>query len=117
MLGSNIEKIWNGSDARPVAGATPNKATREITELVRQYVPAAIRELARLAKAAESETARVSAIGMLLDRAYGKPSQAIQHSGSAGTYDLTKVTDEDLDRLEAILGPIAQSGGDTGREA
>jgi phage terminase small subunit len=53
---------------------------------------------------------------MILDRAYGKPSQAIQHSGSVGTYDLTKVTDEDLDRLEAILGPIALSGGDQGGE-
>jgi hypothetical protein len=96
---------------------TPNRATREITELARAHVPAAIKELARLAKAAESESARVSAIGMLLDRAYGKPSQAIQHSGSVGTYDLTKVTDEDLDRLEAILGPIADTGGDQSGEA
>lgn len=95
---------------------TPNRATREITELARQYVPAAVKELARLARAAESESARVSAIGMLLDRAYGKPSQAIQHSGNIGTYDLTNVSDDDLDRLEAILGPLAVAGGDQGRE-
>ncbi|MGM4891252.1 hypothetical protein [Tardiphaga sp. 839_C3_N1_4] len=95
---------------------TLNKATQEITTLARAHVPAALQELGRLATEAQSETARVSAIGMILDRAYGKPSQAIQHSGSVGTYDLTKVTDEDLDRLEAILGPIALAGRDQGGE-
>ena len=93
-----------------------NKATREISELAKALVPAALAELGKLAKGAVSESARVSAIGMILDRAYGKPSQAIQHSGSVGTYDLTKVTDEDLDRLEAILGPIALAGRDQGGE-
>jgi phage terminase small subunit len=93
-----------------------NKATQEISELAKALVPESLKELGRLAKEAQSETARVSAIGMILDRAYGKPSQAIQHSGSVGTYDLTKVTDEDLDRLEAILGPIALVGGDQGGE-
>ena len=93
-----------------------NKATQEITELARAQVPAAVKELGRLAKSAVSETARVSAIGMILDRAYGKPSQAIQHSGSVGTYDLSKVDDADLDRLEAILGKAAFAGGDQSRE-
>lgn len=52
----------------------------------------------------------MSAIGMLLDRAYGKPKQAVQHSRSIGSYDLIKVSDDDLDRLEAILGPLANAG-------
>lgn len=39
-----------------------------------------------------------------------------KHSGAIGTYDLTKVTDDDLNRLEAILGPLADDGGDTGGE-
>lgn len=34
-------------------------------------------ELARLAREAESEQARVSAANSILDRAYGKPAQAI----------------------------------------
>lgn len=97
---------------------TPNKATGEIKALARVHGPAMITELARLAKKAESEQARVSAIGMLLDRAYGKPAQAVKHSGSVGTYDLTKVSDADLDRLETILGPLTFAGPDSdGEEA
>jgi len=39
-----------------------------------------------------------------------------RHSGAIGTYDLTNVSDEDLDRLESILGPLAHAGGDPGGE-
>ena len=95
---------------------TPNKATREVKDLARAYVPAAIKELGRLATKAESETARVAAIGMLLDRAHGKPAQAVKHSGTVGTYDLSKLTDEQISNLEAILGPLADAGGDTSGE-
>lgn len=106
--------------SRPKTGGrrkgTPNRVTQEIGELARAHAPAAIKELARLAKAAESESARVSAIGMLLDRAYGKPKQAVQHSGAVGTYDLTKLSDEQINSLEAILGPLAIAGGDQGGE-
>jgi len=56
---------------------TPNKATAEIKDLVDQYVPAAVVELARLATEAESEAARVAAIKELLDRRYGKSKQAV----------------------------------------
>jgi hypothetical protein len=55
----------------------PNKATAEIREAARSYAPAAIKELARLATHAESETVRVMAIDKLLDRAYGKPVQMV----------------------------------------
>jgi len=60
----------------------PNKATSDLRELARQYTPSALRELARLANEAESETARVSAIKELFDRAYGKPAQS--HTGEGG---------------------------------
>lgn len=39
-----------------------------------------------------------------------------RHSGAIGTYDLTGISDEELDRLEAILGPLAVDGGDQGGE-
>ena len=55
----------------------PNKATAEIRMLAREHGPAAIQELARLAKEAQSEQARISACNALLDRAYGR-SQASQ---------------------------------------
>lgn len=95
---------------------TPNKATREIKELAQSYAPASMKELARLAKAAESETARVAAIKEIFDRAYGKAPQAIEHSGTLGTYDLTKVSDGQIDELEAILRAASVTGGGTGRE-
>ncbi|MFN3498705.1 MAG: terminase small subunit [Pannonibacter indicus] len=37
-----------------------------------------------------------------------------RHSGAIGTYDLTNISDEELDRLEQILGPLADVGGDPG---
>ncbi len=63
---------------------TPNKATSEIKDVARKYGPAAIAEAAKLAGLvnggegkADSEAARVSALNILLDRGYGKPSQVV----------------------------------------
>ena len=51
--------------------AQPDDATLLIREAIRAHVPDAIRELARLAREASSEQARVSAINALIDRGYG----------------------------------------------
>jgi phage terminase small subunit len=40
-----------------------------------------------------------------------------KHSGAIGTYDLSKLTDEQLDHLESILGPLALAAGDPGGES
>lgn len=37
-----------------------------------------------------------------------------KHSGAIGNYDLSKLSDNELDRLEQILGPLADDGGDPG---
>src|SRR5262245_48747962 len=50
----------------------PNKATAEVRWLAREHGPEAIAELARLAKEARSEPARIAACNALLDRAYGR---------------------------------------------
>jgi hypothetical protein len=34
-----------------------------------------------------------------------EPAQAVEHSGAVGSYDLSKVSDADLDRLRGILAP------------
>lgn len=96
---------------------TPNKATRELKDLARSYLPECIKELARLAKRADSETARVAAIKEVFDRAVGKAPQAIEHSGSIGTYDLTKVSDTEIDQLENILRSASVTGGGDSGEA
>lgn len=67
-------------------GAT-NKATREVRDIARAYGPDAIKRAAELAGLildeetkmprgkAESEQAQISALGIILDRAYGKAAQ------------------------------------------
>ena len=75
------------------AKGTPNKATVEVKELARQYAPAVLKEMARLATQAESESARVAAGNAILDRAYGKASQAITgEDGEAIKATLTILT-------------------------
>lgn len=75
-----------------VAG-TPNKATVEIKDLAREWGPSAIGALAKLAGLhvgedgmplgmAESEQARIAAMTIILDRAYGKAAQP--HTGEGG---------------------------------
>ena len=89
---------------------TPNRATREIREIAQQHAPAAILEAARLMKKAKTEAARLGAITIILDRAYGKPQQAVSHSGTVGTYDAAKIanlSDEELTAFEAILSRLA----------
>lgn len=63
---------------------TPNKATADVRSLAQMHGPAAIERAARLAGLvdagdgmAESEQAQIAALSIILDRAYGKPTQPI----------------------------------------
>jgi hypothetical protein len=40
----------------------------------------------------------------------------VELQGRIGTYDLSKCSDDELNRLESILGPLAFAGRDQGRE-
>jgi len=54
----------------------PNKVTREIQELAQQYGPEAIEALQEMAfDPKRDDSVRLKAIGMLLDRGYGKPKE------------------------------------------
>src|SRR5438876_12049675 len=64
-----MAKWAKGQSGNP--GGRP-KLLAELRDLARQHAPAAIKELARLAVKAKSETARVAAIRELLYRGYGK---------------------------------------------
>lgn len=90
-----------------IAG-TPNKATHEVKDLARKYGPAAIEAAARLAglvlKAApnkegdgeveipdgmaESEPARIAALQLILDRAYGKATQPLSGADGDGPIEI-----------------------------
>lgn len=90
-----------------VAG-TPNKATHEVRDLARKYGPAAIEAAARLAGLvlvvapnkegdgeievpegmAESEPARIAALQLILDRAYGKATQPLSGGDGEGPIEI-----------------------------
>lgn len=64
-----------------VAG-TPNKVTADVKAVAGQYSTEALEILIGIARASESDAARVSAIKEILDRAHGKAPQAIVGSDS-----------------------------------
>lgn len=60
---------------------TPNKATRDIKALAQRHTPEALKTLVNIMKRSESDPARVAAAKELLDRAHGKPAQAVTGEG------------------------------------
>jgi len=75
------DEVPKGKSGNP--GGRP-KVLGEVQELARQYAPAAIVELARLALKAKNETARIAAIRELLDRGYGRTRQSVEVSAPDG---------------------------------
>ena len=85
-----------------------NKSTQDIKALAIEYGPAVITELARLATDAVNEQTRVSACKEILDRVYGKASQAIEHSGEIGSpNDSSDMSDIELARRVAFMLAMA----------
>lgn len=70
---------------RPGAGRPAGKPNRDtaasraaLADLVAGHVETAIKTLSDIAQNGESESARVSAATAILDRAYGRPGQAVE---------------------------------------
>ena len=59
----------------------PNKATAEIKAIAQKHAPEAIRTLAHILKTSDNDQAKIAAARELLDRAYGKPAQAVTGEG------------------------------------
>jgi hypothetical protein len=55
-----------------------------LEELARAHTQTALEALVKVATGGESESARVSAATAILDRGYGRPKQALEHSGKDG---------------------------------
>lgn len=54
-----------------------NKATADIREAAQEYSAQALQVLVQVATQGESEAAKVAAANSILDRAHGKPKQAV----------------------------------------
>jgi hypothetical protein len=109
---------------RPGAGrkrGVRDRATGEqrasLQDLARLDTALALATLRRVAQGSESDAAAVSAANAILDRGYGRPPQAVSHTGNIGTYDLTNASDDDVRALEAILARIAKPGSGEGGDS
>lgn len=85
-----------------------NKATLE--ELARAHTSTALATLAKICADGTSETARVAAANALLDRGYGKPAQAVQHTTDPNNPLAVNVTIPDAARAIAFLLASAAQG-------
>lgn len=66
------------------AGAV-TQAKKDLAEMAKEHAEKALGVLVQIAQRGESEAARVSAANAILDRAYGKPPQALDHKSSDGS--------------------------------
>ena len=69
--------------SRPGAGRKSgkvSKAKRELAAMAKEHAEAALLTLVEIATGDCAASARVSAATAILDRAYGKPTQALEHS-------------------------------------
>jgi len=86
--------------ARPGAGrpnGSRNKITLEVRELALEHGPTALKNLVTLSQKAKSESVRLAAIREVLDRAYGRPQQAME---------IMDVTPEELPSDEEIAAAV-----------
>lgn len=63
--------------------------------MAKEHAELALQTLVSIAQSSESDAARVSAASAILDRGYGKPTQALEHSGG-----LTLSHEEALEQLQ-----------------
>lgn len=98
--GAEKQSVSRNGGRRPGAGRKPGKKnarTIEIEQKAREHTAEALKALLYIAKNGKSEPARVSAATALLDRGYGRPRQAVEHTGEGGGPVHVKVTHQIID--------------------
>jgi hypothetical protein len=84
-------------------------------DLAQSYNEEAIRIAAKIMREEKApESARLTAVTIILERGHGKAPQGVHHSGAIGSYDLSNVSDDALRQLQNILGSAALPVGDPG---
>jgi Family of unknown function (DUF5681) len=105
-----------GRGFRPGQSGNPTgrgRATLELRDVARTYTEEAVRTLVTIMRSDRSPAAaRVAAAQAVLDRAWGRAVQALEHSGPEGSallpVNLTVLTDVQLAQLAWLLEDIAQ---------
>jgi len=87
-----MSRFKKGQSGNP--GGKP-KELKEIQLEARKLSPTALKTLAHISEHGKSESARIEASKAILDRAFGRPPQALEHSGpDGGPMQLEDVTDD-----------------------
>ncbi len=83
---------------------TLNKVTVAVREAALQHGPAAVAELARLMTEGRTDQVRIAACREILDRAYGKSRQSVEHTGhDAGPIVVKEISDKEKMRRLALF--------------
>jgi hypothetical protein len=86
----------------------------EVRQIYRECSPAAAREMCRLALEAEDERVRSVCLGMVMDRAWGRPKEYDPNAESAKKappFDPSLYTTEELRRMQDVMLMIARRQG------
>jgi uncharacterized protein DUF5681 len=98
---------------RPFAkgqSGNPGGKPKELKELqleARRLTPKALATLAEVCKSGRPDAARVAAAIAILDRAFGKPALALEHSGPDGQPIETRAISDDM-RARALSAFMAK---------
>jgi hypothetical protein len=96
-----------GRPKRPQAIAA-GRVLADVKALARECAPEAISTLKTIMHVEEAPpAARIGAASTLLDRGYGKPHQTVDLTSTIGAFDLSRLSDADLDQFEALISLIA----------
>jgi hypothetical protein len=105
-----------GGFAKGVSGNPAGRPKRDqaaianVAVAARQHAGAALATLVKLLKSAKTDAVRLGAAREILDRAFGRPIQALQVDGTFATKKLSELTDVELAEVATRLAATSDDG-------
>jgi hypothetical protein len=113
-----VGRPWpKGVSGNPGGGRKPNS---DVRLLARAGTVEAVQALLEVVRQRRVLPARVSAAIAILDRAWGKPVQAVEHSGPEGERlfpPATELSDEHLERVLTVIREVRSAAHGNGHAA